>query len=76
MRLDADVRGGRLVLVTRPGIVLDTDDVAIRTGHVRVKRGPAVPVILRIEVAGNVCSGTLTARPRRSLRRSAQLRHC
>ena len=49
-----------------PGIVVDADDVAIRSGHVRVKApwGSDVPVRLRIEVAGKVGSGHFVARPR------------
>ena len=67
MTLDADVRSGSLTVVTRPGIVVDTDDVAVRGGSVSVKthRGPAVPVILRVRVSGEVASGSFSARPPR-----------
>lgn len=67
LRLDMDVRSGHVRLVTRPGIVVDTDDVAIRSGHVQVKTpwGPDVPVVLRIEVAGKVGSGHFLAGPPR-----------
>ena len=66
LKLDIDVRSGHLRLITRPGIVVDTDDVVIRSGHVRVKTpwGPDVPGQLRIEVSGKVGSGHLVARPR------------
>jgi hypothetical protein len=66
LKLDIDVRSGHLRLLTRPGIVVDTDDVAIRSGHVRVKApwGSEVPVQLRVEVAGKVGSGHFIARPR------------
>jgi hypothetical protein len=37
-----DVRSGHVRLITKPGIVVDTDDVTIRSGHVRVKT-PWVP---------------------------------
>ena len=37
LRLDADVRSGSLTVVTRPGIEVDTDDVAVRSGTVRVR---------------------------------------
>ena len=65
LTLDADVRSGSLVIVTRPGIEVDTDDVAVRSGSVRVRTiaGPAVPVILRVQVSGKVTSGSLQARP-------------
>jgi hypothetical protein len=67
LKIDMDVRSGHVRLVTRPGIVVDTDDVAIRSGHVRVKTpwGPDVPVLLRIEVAGKVGSGHFLAGPPR-----------
>ena len=67
LTLDADVRSGSVVIVTRPGIEVDTDDVAVRSGAVRVRtpRGPQVPVILRVQVSGKVTSGALQARPPR-----------
>jgi len=67
LQLDIDVRSGSLLLVTRPGIVVDTDDVAVRSGSVRVKthRRRGVPVILRVEVSGDVASGSFKARPPR-----------
>jgi hypothetical protein len=66
LKLDVDVRSGHIRVITRPGIVLDTDDVIIRSGHVRVKTpwGPDVPAQLRIEVSGKVGSGHFVARPR------------
>ena len=50
LKLDVDVRSGAVKLMTRPGIVVDADDVAVRSGHVRVKApwGSEVPVQLRI----------------------------
>jgi hypothetical protein len=69
LKLDADVKSGSLTLVTRPGIIIDADDVAVRSGSVRVKthRGAAasVPPMLRVQVTGKVSSGSLTARPPR-----------
>jgi Domain of unknown function (DUF1707) len=65
LQLNVDVRSGHIVLITRPGIVVDTDDVAVRSGHVRV-RAPHDhdgPEILRIEVSGRVGSGHVIARP-------------
>jgi len=66
LKLDIDVRSGHVKLLTMPGIAVDADDVAIRSGHVRVKApwGSDVPVRLRIEVAGKVGSGHFVARPR------------
>jgi Domain of unknown function (DUF1707) len=67
LRLDAEVRSGHIILITKPGIVVDTDDVAVRSGHVKVRApwGPDVPELLRIEVSGRVGSGHFIARPRR-----------
>jgi hypothetical protein len=67
LRLDIDVRSGYVGLVTKPGIVVDADEVAIRSGHVQVREpwGSDVPVQLRIEVTGKVGSGHFLAGPRR-----------
>src|SRR5579863_7875844 len=65
LQLDAEVRSGHVVLITKPGIVVETDDVTVRSGHIRVRApwGHDVPETLRIEVSGTVGSGRLVARP-------------
>ena len=65
LQLDAEVRSGHVILITRPGIVVDTDDVVVRSGHIRVRApwGPDVPEVLRIEVSGKIGSGHFVARP-------------
>ncbi len=67
LRIDLDVRSGHVVLVTKAGIIVDTDDVAIRSGHVKVREpwGTDGPVLLRIDVAGTVGSGHFLSRPPR-----------
>lgn len=67
LRIKAEVASGRVRIVTRPGVEVDTDDVSVLSGHVGVRTpwGPDVPVKLRIEVAGKVASGHLEAGPRR-----------
>ncbi len=67
LRIDADVRSGHLTLVTKPGIVVDADEVGVRSGQVKIREpwGHDVPVTLRIELAGQVRSGSVTARPPR-----------
>jgi hypothetical protein len=67
LSINAEVRSGHLRIVTRPGIEVDADEVAIRSGHVTVRRpwGHDADVALRIEVAGKVASGHLNAGPRR-----------
>jgi hypothetical protein len=66
LKLNVDVRSGHIRLLIRPGIAVDADEVAIRSGGVRVKTpwGPETPVQLHIEVTGKVGSGHLVARPR------------
>jgi hypothetical protein len=66
LQLDADVRSGHIILITKPGIVVDADDIVVRSGHVRVRTpwGPDVPEVLRISVSGKVGSGHFVARPR------------
>jgi hypothetical protein len=65
--IDADVSESRLTLVTKPGVVVDTDEVAAEGSYVKVRAhgGPEVPVILRIQVSGKVSGGHITARPPR-----------
>src|SRR5262249_18490958 len=67
LHIDADVRSGHITLIIKPGIVVDADDVTVRSGHVRVRApwGTDVPVLLRINIAGACGSGHITARPPR-----------
>lgn len=67
LHIDAEVRSGHIVLVTRPGIAVDLDDVVVRSGHVKVRDpwGETVPVTLRVSVAGTCRSGHILARPPR-----------
>jgi hypothetical protein len=67
LRIDADVHSGRLKLITKPGIAVDADEVAVHAGQVKIRSpwGPDLPVTLRIEVTGRVHSGHIVARPPR-----------
>ncbi len=67
LRIEAQVASGSLKLITRPGIVVDADDVTVRSGSVRVvpPPGPDAPVELRVKVSGRVGSGSISARPAR-----------
>jgi Domain of unknown function (DUF1707) len=70
LQIDVGVGGGNLTLITKPGIVVDADDVTVFGGNVKVKAPwvSGVPIVLRIEVTGRVAGGNITARPpRRSL---------
>jgi hypothetical protein len=70
LHIDVDLGiGGDLTLVTRPGIVVDTDGLSGRLGDVKVRdfAGPTTPVILQVELAGRVRGGGVVARlPRRT----------
>jgi len=65
LRITAEVRSGTLTLITKPGIVVDADDVSVRSAIVRLPKPPdhGTPVLLRIEVSGSVRSGIITAGP-------------
>ena len=57
---------GRLTLVTKPGVVVDTDDVAAEGSYLKVQahRGPDAPaILLRIQVSGKVSGGHITGTP-------------
>ena len=72
LHIDAEVRSGSIKMITKPGIVVDADDVSVRSGNVKVRApwGTDVPVLLRIDVAGSCGSGHITAGPPRPPRRS------
>jgi hypothetical protein len=65
LRIDAQIASGDLRLITRPGIVVDADDVTVSSGSVKVvaAAGPDAPVELRVKVSGRVSSGSVSARP-------------
>jgi hypothetical protein len=65
LRITAEVRGGTLRLITRPGIAVDAGDLSMHGGSVNLPEppGPGVPVQLRIEIAGSVRGAAITAGP-------------
>jgi Domain of unknown function (DUF1707) len=69
LRINANVRGGSLVLVTKPGIEVDADEVTLIGGsissRIRQRARWNQPVMLRIEVSGQNHGGTIKARPPR-----------
>jgi uncharacterized protein DUF1707 len=67
LHVDAEVKSGHITLVTKPGIVVDVDEVSVRNGYVKVRApwGDSTPVFLRVTVAGTVGSGGILARPPR-----------
>ena len=70
LRIDALVRGGNLTLITRPGIIVNTDDVAISGGRVieREPPDPSAPVLLSVNVSGKLVAGNVRVRPPKSRR--------
>lgn len=71
LRIDVDVRGGSLILVVKPGITVDTNDLAVVGGNVKFRAGtdkPA-PVTLEVELTGKIRGGNVVVRlPRRTFR--------
>ena len=64
--IEAEVGAGVLTLVIKPGIVVDMDDVTVRSGHLEVRAPWGQDAsVLRIQLSGKVGSGLITARPRR-----------
>jgi hypothetical protein len=69
LTIDADLRGGNLILVTRPGIVVEADDMTMVGGNVVFRKGTASPAaaILRVELSGQIRGGNVVVRlPRRT----------
>jgi hypothetical protein len=64
LRIDAEVRSGNLRIITRPGVVVTADDVTVRSGNIKIRHPwrADIPEVLRIEIAGTVGSGNITAR--------------
>ena len=72
LAIDVEVNSGSVTLITRPGIVVDTDDISVGSGSVKVRppEDPGTPALLNIQVSGKIGSGSVTARPPRLPRRT------
>ena len=69
LQIEAEVKGGNFVIVTRPGIVIDTSGVEMVGGsmHLQPPRYRPPPTVLRIQISGRVAGGNLRTRgPRRT----------
>jgi hypothetical protein len=62
LQIDADIHHGNMILVTRPGIEVDTNDLAIHASNVRVGAASGAPVTVRIDVAGQLHHSNLRVR--------------
>ncbi|MFI6284701.1 DUF1707 domain-containing protein [Streptomyces sp. NPDC051018] len=68
LRIDVAMTGKTLTLVTRPGIVVDTDGLQLLHSRVMDRRPPAhpdTPVVLRVELVGQKSLGRVVVRPPR-----------
>ncbi|MEU1470384.1 DUF1707 domain-containing protein [Streptomyces sp. NPDC005761] len=68
LHIDLDLRiGGNLILVTRPGVVVDTDGLVRSSGEIRIgpESGQAVGPTLQVRLTGQSRGGDITARPPR-----------
>ena len=76
LQIQAYVRGGGLVLVTKPGIEVDADGITVRGGRVKIRprNGWKEPVHLTVEISGENRGGHVTTRPPRRTFRQWLLR--
>jgi hypothetical protein len=67
LHIDVDMRGGTLRLVTRPGVVVDTDSLVTNYAKIKARSagGQDVPVALRVVVGGQLSFGRVVVRPQR-----------
>ncbi len=67
LRIDLSMCGKNLTLVTRPGVVVDTDALALTHSKVRNRQVPTTgtPVTLRVELVGAKSFGHVLVRPSR-----------
>lgn len=61
------MRGGTLRLVTRPGVVVDTDSLVVEyaKGKARPAGDAGAPVVLGVEIAGRKAYGRVVVGPAR-----------
>ena len=66
--IEVDLRiGANLVLLTRPGVVVDADELVGGSGEIRIQppADPDEPVLLRVRLTGQSRGGDILARPPR-----------
>ncbi|MEU6002694.1 DUF1707 domain-containing protein [Streptomyces sp. NPDC047197] len=67
LRIDVDMQGKTLTVITKPGVVVDADALAVE--HCKVKNrqvpDPGVPIRLRVELVGKKSHGRVVVRPPR-----------
>ena len=62
--IDMHMRGGSLMLMIRPGIVVNADSLAVRYTDVDIRSGaePGAPVVLRVLLSGRMRYGRVETR--------------
>jgi hypothetical protein len=60
--IDLDLRAGALKLLTRPGVVVDTDGLVMNHSALKARRPADAPVLLRVRITGEVTYGQLSVR--------------
>lgn len=62
--IDLNMRGGSLVLVAGPGLVVDADSLTVRYADVKIGPGaePGAPVVLRVHLVGRMRYGWIEQR--------------
>ncbi|MET7784532.1 DUF1707 domain-containing protein [Streptomyces mirabilis] len=68
LRIDVGMTGKTLTLITRPGIVVDTDGLQLVHSSVKYRQiptDPDTPVTLRVELVGQKAHGRVVVRPPR-----------
>ncbi|QIY75557.1 DUF1707 domain-containing protein [Streptomyces sp. RLB1-33] len=70
LRIDVDMQGKTLTLITKPGIVVDADALTLEHSRVKIREAPApgTQITLRVELVGKKSFGRVVVRsPRRTL---------
>ena len=64
LRLDLNMRGGSLVLVAGPGLVVEADALMVRYADIRIRPAaePGAPVALRVQLIGRMRYGWIEQR--------------
>jgi hypothetical protein len=68
LRIDVNMKGKTLTLITRPGILVDTDGLRLvhsKAKHRQTPTDPNTPVTLRVVLVGQKAYGRVVVRPAR-----------
>jgi hypothetical protein len=64
LRIDLNMRGGSLVLLAGPGLVVEADSLTLRYADFKIHPGsePGAPVVLRVHLTGRMRYGWIEQR--------------